>query len=200
MPVDRRRPLEQGREVAAGVVWRLVVIDDLPEQLDFARTRCDRLTRVGHDLGNRTHPLVPARVRHHAERAELVAPLDDCHVRPAGRPRRAIPSGNDTSSWARYRPAVSAAEPRWPRSTSIGSRRMFCVPMTTSTADGSAENAVAFLLRDAAGDGNDRTRPFVLGPLTDLAQAGEQLLLRPLPHAAGVDDDDVGIPVVRVAS
>jgi hypothetical protein len=34
---DRVQPLQQRREVARGIVGRLVVVDDLPEQLHFPR-------------------------------------------------------------------------------------------------------------------------------------------------------------------
>ena len=56
-----------------------------------------------------------------------------------------------------------------------------------------AEQRAAFLLRHAAGDRHDRIVPLLAGQLTQLAEARVELLFRALPHAAGVDDDDVGI-------
>ena len=64
----------------AGVVGRLVVVDDLPEQLDFPGAGVHRVPRLGDDVGRRAHALVAARVRHDAERAELVAAFDDGDV------------------------------------------------------------------------------------------------------------------------
>ncbi len=86
-------PLEQCREIAAGIVGRLVVIHDLPEQLHFPGAGRHGMPRVGNDVGDRPHPFMPARVRHDAERAEFVAALDDRHVRldriaPARNPQR----------------------------------------------------------------------------------------------------------------
>ena len=62
-------------------------------------------------------------------------------------------------------------------STSIGSRFRFCVPMMTSTALERCEDLRPFLLRDAAGDGDDRTVALFDGHLADLAQPREELLL-----------------------
>ena len=78
--VDRLQTLEQRREVAGRVVGRLIVIDDLPEQLDFARAGVDGMARLGDDVRRRPHALVTARVRHDAERAEFVAAFDDGDV------------------------------------------------------------------------------------------------------------------------
>jgi hypothetical protein len=50
----------------------------------------------------------------------------------------------------------------------------------------------AFLLRHAAGDGDERPMTGLLRRSADLAEPGEQLLLGALADAAGVDDDDVG--------
>ena len=63
-----------------GIVRRLVVIDDLPEQLDFLVPFGGRLHHLVDDVALGAHPLVAARVRHHAERAELVAAFDDGDV------------------------------------------------------------------------------------------------------------------------
>ena len=76
--VDAR---EQLREVARRVVRGLVMVHDLSEELDFPRARRDRLPHVREDVIDWAHPLVTARVRHHAEGAEVVAALDDRDVR-----------------------------------------------------------------------------------------------------------------------
>ena len=55
---------------------------------------------------------------------------------------------------------------------------------------------VAFLLRDAAGDRDDRVVAVSRRQLPELAEPRVQLLLGALADAAGVDDDDVGVAVV----
>ena len=84
-PLDARHVvdgLEQPRKVTAGVVGRLVVIDDLAEELHLAEPLAGRGAHLVEDLGLRTHALVAARVRHDAEAAALVAALDDRDPRP----------------------------------------------------------------------------------------------------------------------
>ena len=48
------------------------------------QTLARRLPHFLEDVPLRPHPLVAARIRHDAERAELIAPLDDRHVRLDG--------------------------------------------------------------------------------------------------------------------
>src|SRR5687768_16727134 len=76
--VDR---FEQAREVARGVVRRLVVVPDLTEELHFSPSAGYRLLDFGQDVRLATHPLVATRVRHDAEATKFVAPLDDGDVR-----------------------------------------------------------------------------------------------------------------------
>ena len=59
--------LQQRGEIARRIVRRLIVIDDLPEQLDLAVPLARRLTHFVEDVALRPHALVAARVRHHAE-------------------------------------------------------------------------------------------------------------------------------------
>ena len=125
----RRERLEQRREVAGRIVGRLVVVDDLPEQLHFACARRRRLADLGQDVGLRPHPLVPARVRHDAEAAELVAAFDDRDVGLDGiaAPRHAQRKRHVVVADRGRRPARRALR-RAACSTSIGSRRIACVP------------------------------------------------------------------------
>src|SRR6185503_11387401 len=75
---------EQVSEVALGIIRRRIVIHDLAEKLNFLSSRSDRLPNVGQDIRLGAHPLVPARVWHDAERAVVVAALDDRDVRLHG--------------------------------------------------------------------------------------------------------------------
>ena len=59
------------------------------------------------------------------------------------------------------------------------------------------EDGLAFLLGDAAGDGDDRAGSTFEPLLPDLAQTGEELFLRPLADAARVDNDDVGVRIIH---
>ena len=55
------------------------------------------------------------------------------------------------------------------------------------------QDRLAFLLRHAAGDGDDRVVALLVGQLPQLAEPRVELVLGALAHAAGVDDDDVGV-------
>src|ERR671915_2425424 len=74
--VDGVQPFEERGEVTRGIVRRLVVIDDLPEQLDLPCPRGNGVTGFRHDIRDRAHALVTPRVWDDAEGAELVAPFD----------------------------------------------------------------------------------------------------------------------------
>ena len=58
------------------------------------------------------------------------------------------------------------------------------------------EQLLAFLLRHAAGDGDDGREPVSSPIIADLAEARVELLFGLLADAAGVDDDDVGVAIV----
>ena len=118
---------EELREVAAGIVRRLIVIHDLPEELNLLPARCDGVPNVGEDVGFGAHPLVAAGVRHHAERAVVVAAFDDGDVgldripapRDSKRKRDVVPGvdidfrcGRRARRWRRAPAASSAAASR----------------------------------------------------------------------------------------
>src|SRR5215211_2914343 len=71
---------QQFSEVAPRSVWRLVVIDDLPEELDLLSAGLCCLPHVSQDVGLRPHALVSPRVRDDAERTVVVAAFDDRDV------------------------------------------------------------------------------------------------------------------------
>src|SRR6266496_1986573 len=73
--------LDEPREVAPRVVWSLVVIHDLAQQLDLPTAARNRLANFGENIGLRTHPFVSAGIRDDAKAAEVVATLDDGHIR-----------------------------------------------------------------------------------------------------------------------
>ena len=75
--LDVVHAFEERREIAGGIVRRLIVIHDLTEQVNLLPASRRRFPDLREDVGHGAHPLVPARERHHAERAEVVAAFDD---------------------------------------------------------------------------------------------------------------------------
>ena len=127
--------LQQRREIARRIVRRLIVVDDLPEQLDLAVPLVRGMSHFVEDVALRAHALVPARVRHDAERAELVAAFDDGDVRldrivaprHAERKRHVLVRVDVD---ARRRLLVASAAIACP--TSAGNCFRLCVPTMTS--------------------------------------------------------------------
>src|SRR5262245_24449153 len=86
-PLDARHFVhlsEELRKVASRVVWRLVVIHDLAEQLNLATSVLDGVLHFRKDVRLRSHPFVPAGVRNDTERAVVVAPFYNRDVRLYG--------------------------------------------------------------------------------------------------------------------
>ena len=190
--------LEQAGEIAGGIVGRLVVVDDLPEQLDFLRAGGDGVACLRQDVGNRPHPLVPARIRHHAEGAELVAAFDDGDV---GLDWILAPGDPQGERHVAERIQVDH------RSTPRGGverlldehRQAFQILRTDNHVDGlgASQNLRTFLLRDAAGHRDERPVPGLELHLVEFAESRKELLLRLLPHAARVDQHHVRIAIIR---
>ena len=61
---------QQTGKIALRIVGRLVVIDDLTEQLHFLQAARGGVADLRQNLALRPHPFVAARVRHDAEAAE----------------------------------------------------------------------------------------------------------------------------------
>ena len=71
-PLDARHFVhlsEELREVASRVVWRLVVIHDLAEQLNLATSVLDGVPHFRKDVRLRPHPFVPARTERRRTRS-----------------------------------------------------------------------------------------------------------------------------------
>ena len=198
-PIDAwnaAHPLQERGEVARRVVGRLVVIDDLTQQLNFPMTRARRLPGFGDDVGGRPHPLVPARVRHDAERAELVAPFDDRDARADG---IGVPGDTERKRDVVVRIDVHDLPAR--AHHVIDDLRKLLQPLG---ADDDVDRPVAaqqrraFLLRHATHHGDDPSTPLRAGLLgfrsrfADFAEPRVELLGRALSHAARVDDDEIG--------
>ena len=176
------------------------MIDDLPEQLDLLRSGFNGERRIRDDLRDRTHAFLAARIRDHAEGAELVAPFDDRDVSL----ERIAPLGNPE----RKRDVVQRIQIQGGRregadfSSTHGGVDQHRQPLQVLGPDndvhrlGPLENLIPLLLRDASRDGDYWTAARFEPAVMDLAEPGEQLLFGAFPHAAGVDDDDVRILVV----
>src|ERR1017187_493156 len=81
-PRDAVHTLQELSEVAGFVIRRLIVVDNLPEELDFAMSRIGRVFHFGQNVRDRPHAFVSSGVRHDAERAEFVASFDNGDPRP----------------------------------------------------------------------------------------------------------------------
>ena len=189
---------EQRREIACRIVRRLVVIHDLAEELHLAAAAGRRLAHVGKNLGLGAHPLVTARIRDHAERAEVVAAFDDGDV---GAHRIAAP--HHPQRKRRFLVRVFDREWLLDRSRPTPARlrlrehrqhlHLLRADHDIDDAGGTLDQLLAFLLRHAAGDRDDRIAAELAAHLLDLAQPRVELLLRPLADAAGVDHHEVGV-------
>ncbi len=182
---------EQSGEVALRIVGRLVVVHDLAEQVNFGPTATDRLVNLGQDLRLRAHPLVPPGLRHHAERAVVVAALDDGHVGLHRVALRVIPSGNDTSSYGLT--SIWRDPVRMASSMSAGSLRSAMRADDDVHGPGPPEQRRAILLGQASGHRDHRGLAARTGLAAQLADAAEHLVLGLLANRAGVQDDDVGV-------
>ena len=153
-----------------------------------------RSARTRRQSRGRPVALGAAGVRHDAELAALVAALHRRHERGHGRGRRLGPGSRRGSAGAacRTRCARAGARPPCCSSSKAGSSAMLSGPTTRSTCRDSLEKRLALLLRDASGHRDDRVRvrPASAAELADLAA---ELLLGLLPHAAGVEHDDVRV-------
>ena len=112
------------------------------------------------------------------------------HAR-TGSLRRVTPNGNATSSWAprsNLHVTVSGSlfeqHRQQPHPAAFQRRRR---PAR------SVQKRCAFLLRHASRHGHYGVVPELAAQLAEFAEAGIELVLGPLPHAARVDDDDVGV-------
>ena len=112
-----------------------------------------------------------------------------------GSPRRVTPSGNVTSSYGFEVDRAGARVDAAACSTSIGSRRIACVPTMTSATPGDALAACASpsCCATQPATATIGSWPLLGRQLAQLAEARVELLLGALADAAGVDDDDVGV-------
>ena len=167
-------------KVARRIVGRLIVVDDLSEQLNLAMPLTRRLSYFVEDVALRAHPLVAARVRHHAERAELVAAFDDRDPRPH---RIAMPDDAERERHVVVRIDVDAWTSRCARI--VHQRRQL---LQALRAEHDVDRAIAFeqrrafLLRDAAGDGDDRALGLARRGLAQLAKSRVELVLGARAH------------------
>ena len=187
--------VEELREVAGGIVGRLVVIHDLPEELNLLPPRRHGVAHIGQDVGLGAHALVPARVRHHAERAVVVAAFDDGDVRlewiaaprDSKRKRHVVPGIDIDFGGGGLR-----------RVRDQDGQHLELLRSDDDVDDVAvrfAKQGLAFLLCDAAGDGDHRAMAGLFLEHAQLAEPRVELLLRALANAARVDDDHIGIGV-----
>ena len=106
--------------------------------------------------------------------------------------RRVTPSGNVTSSNGSR--SMTGRRSAAACSTSIGSRRIACVPTMTSATPGERlRSAAPSCCATQPATATIGSCPCSAASCAQLAEPRVELLLGALAHAAGVDDDDVGV-------
>jgi hypothetical protein len=145
---------------------------------------------------------VPPRVRHDTEGAEVVAALDD---RDVGANRIAAPDHSERERRVLVR--VVDGDPFGPPSA-VEPGRSFAqrfvrehgksLPLlgandNVDEAAGARNQLAAFLLRDAARDGDDRIAAQLSAHFLDLAEPGVELLLGALANTARIDHHEIRV-------
>jgi hypothetical protein len=188
-PVD---PLEERREIGGRGEVAPVGVDGLAEQRDLAAAVGAETADLVEDRLGRVAALAPARGRHHAERAVLLAPLHHGHV--GAQTRRAVGPRGDLHQWR-----LAGLDDRAPlaphaldqaRHLADGRRAEHEIDDGRPPAD-----LVMVKLRHASHHAHDHVRP----PRLDLAQFAElreDLVFGLLADRAGVEEDEVGVRFV----
>src|SRR5205807_2512773 len=172
--------LAHERGEAAPALWVSVVVDVLTKQDDLSRPCCHGLAALVHDRCHR-HMLLPAsHAGHDAERAVVVAPLDDTdEVTDAGPPRM-----RQRLTLRVVIPSLEAGDEGLVVADGYDGVEMWKPPA----------QAIAFFGDDAPGD-CDGARLCL--PFLQLMELGVDAVLWCLAHDARVEDRDVS-PVERV--
>ena len=180
-----------------GLVEPVVGIDVLPEQGDFSRPRGGEPLNLRQHLGDRAGDLGTPRVRHDAERAELVAAFlnRDKGSRPACAKDLARRRGQEVELVFRREFGVDDG-----RVARLGDQlgQAMIILWTDDEVDGglAAQNFAPLGLGDAAGDderGVSSSRRSRALQGADLAKLGIDLFRGAFADVAGVEDDEVGV-------
>ena len=163
----------------SSIVWRLVVIHDLPEQLHLAVAGLCGGTYFRQNLGLRAHAFLPSGVRHNAETAVLVAPFDD------GYPRPDRVAASRHSEWKRH---IVLSAQVYLHVTGVGSlfeqhRQQPHPARSNDNVDqpGALQKRCAFLLRHASRHGHYGIVARARGPTGGVRRGGYRACLRPAP-------------------
>jgi hypothetical protein len=193
--VDR---LEKTREVAIWVVGRLVVIDNLSEEVNFPPAFICGSCSVGKDLRLESHPLVAARVWYHAEGAMVVASLNDRDigsdlVLSANRAERKgdVVKAADVDYRFGFWAIGNLFDHHGKCLESLGAEHG-----VNDVSVRAAEKRTALLLCDAAGNGDEGFPSRGFAEDADFTKPGVELGLGVLAYAAGIDHDYVGVMFV----
>ena len=186
--------LEQARKIAAGVVRSQVVVHDLPEQLYFLAARRRQFRDLAKDFGLCAHPLVTARVRHHAVGAEVVAAFHD-----GDETLDRVISARQAEGKRGFVVGCRDVHQRRPRAGSLLDQHR--QHLETLSANDHVhelrfrEDPCAFLLGHAAGHGHHRCASRADLESLEIAKPAVELLLGSLADRARVDYDEVGVLV-----
>lgn len=192
-PIDRAHPAQELGKIACAVVWRVVVIDDLPQELNLRMAGGRGLFDFSKDVDNRPHSLVPPSVGDHAKRTELVTALDNRHV-STDRIISASKTQGETDVFVRLDVDQGAGV----LSPFRRQNQLRQLPQSLGAHNhihevGALGDAAALLLRDASGHGHDRVSLSQPRLVADLRQSVKELLLCLLTDRAGIDHDEIGI-------
>ena len=165
------------------------VVHGLTKQFHLEEAVLNQMLDLAHDLRHRPAPLRPPGVRHNAERAALVATLDDRH--------HPLVSAVPTDRLEVVGPLLGKPDCQDPLATPAApeNRIDFADPARADheiDVRVAAQGLFALLLRDAAAEPDPEVRPLALQQPV-LAQPGIGLLGRLLPHRARVQEDQIGL-------
>jgi hypothetical protein len=182
-------PLEKLGEIAPGLGRVLVVIHDLPEEVNLAVSLRRGAPGFLDDFGGRSHALMSSGVWNNTESAEVVTPLDDRYVRPY----RVV---SDCDAKRKGNVIVGMYINLMLRSTlSLLHKHWEALERLRADDDiyvrGSGEYLVPFLLSHASDDCHHGTAS-ALGD-AEVVESAVELVLRTVSHAARIDDDEIGI-------
>ncbi len=179
---------QQSREIPAGGRRVAIAVDVLAQKLDFGVAHGREFARFLEDAGAGAAALGSARERDHAVGAAFVAAFDDGDVGAVG--IVAAREGSFESFFGVEAQAGDAAVARFELHQHL--RELGVAGRSGHQADvrGALEDALAFLLRDAAEDAEDFAFAVFL---LELLQAVEDFLFGLVADAAGVVEDQVGL-------
>ena len=196
--IEVRERADQAGEIPVATIrsGAAVGVDVLPEQRDLARAGRDQPPRLGQDRRCRPRGLGAARVRDHAEGAELVAALlHGQERRDAGRCCQLLGQAVELALDREVGVELRLAAARAPVEQ-LGQPVIALRPDHDIDVGRALEQRRALGLRDAAGDPDQQIvagGPPLAAQLLQAAELRIDLLGRFRADVAGIEDDQIGV-------